>query len=588
MWIDDVKEKTPLRFTMAASRPFLPFAALASFAVVCAATADTLAPYAFKRIIDAVVGEAPGGAASAWRWVSIYLLLSIVLSSLFYRVSGLAGMRWSVGFRATATHALSSYITRHSIEYFSKRFAGAIGGKIGNASQAGKSIIESFLWEYLNFLVTFVVSVFLLFTTHLYVALLFSLWLFVIVPLNVYLGRKRVPRSAAAQREDTRTRARIIDVLTNIIAIHDFARRGFELEGIKDHARARYKAGLKNWRFGELAHAINNLAQLFFVGVIMAASVYFWNEGFITPGDLVLVLTLVIGIQGYVFHLGYAFNQFAEHYGEMKEALEEVFHPHEVVDIPFAPAFVEGTGEIVFKDVGFKYGETQIFSDLSLRIAPGEKVGLVGRSGAGKSTLIKLLTRQYDVTRGKILIDGQNIAAVSQESLREGIALVPQEPLLFHRTLRENIGYGHLTATEEEIRKAAKLAQAHDFIEHLPQKYETLVGERGIRLSGGERQRVAIARSFLKNAKILLLDEATSSLDSGSEAAIQKALYELMKRKTVIAIAHRLSTLRAMDRIIVLDGGTVVEDGTHEELLRLGGIYAELWSRQAGGFLQDN
>ena len=587
MWLDELHKKTPLRFVLTVSKPFWPFALVASLAVICAATADTLAPYAFKKIIDELAGQGANEIATLWWWAGAYIVLSAVISPLFYRVSGLSGMRWSVGFRATATHALSSYITHHSMEYFSKRFAGAIGGKVGNASQAGKSIIESFLWEYLNFIVTFIVSVSLLLTTHITVAAFFFLWLLIVVPLNIFLGRKRVPRSAAAQREDTHTRARIIDVLTNITAMHDFARRSFELEGIKEFAKRRYEAGIHSWKFGELTHAINNLTQLLFVAGIILTSLYLWGRGLVTPGDLVLILTLVVGIQGYVLHLGYAFNQFAEHYGEVKEALEEIFHPHEVVDVPLAPPLLSRKGDIVFEHVGFRYVNTDIFTDLSLTIRAGEKVGLVGRSGAGKSTLMKLLTRQYDVTSGNIRIDGQNIGRVAQESLRAAISLVPQEPLLFHRTLSENIRYGNLIAGEDDVKRAAKLAQAHDFITRMPQGYDTLVGERGIKLSGGERQRVAIARAFLKDAKILLLDEATSSLDSGSEASIQKALRELMKGKTVIAIAHRLSTLRAMDRIVVLDEGRIVEDGTHAELIKMGGIYAELWERQAGGFLQD-
>ena len=245
-------------------------------------------------------------------------------------------------------------------------------------------------------------------------------------------------------------------------------------------------------------------------------------------------------------------------------------------------------GAITFHDVTFAYGEREtIFDHLNLNIAPGEKVALVGHSGAGKTTVTKLLLRFLDVTGGAIEIDGQDIRAITQDDLRRSIGYVAQEPMLFHRTLRENISYGKPDATLEEIEEAARKAHAHEFIDKLPLKYDTLVGERGVKLSGGERQRVAIARAMLKNAPILVLDEATSALDSHSEALIQEALVEAMRGRTTIAIAHRLSTIKHMDRILVFDGGKVVEEGSHDTLIAQGGIYASLWSQQSGGFIAD-
>ncbi len=246
-------------------------------------------------------------------------------------------------------------------------------------------------------------------------------------------------------------------------------------------------------------------------------------------------------------------------------------------------------GLIEFKNTSFLYaeGNRNVLKDFSLTIPPGQKVGLVGKSGAGKSTLVKLLQRQYDLVDGEICIDGQNIADVTRESVHEAIAVVPQEPLLFHRTIKENIAYGKLDAKHEDIVHAARLAYVHEFVERMQHSYETLVGERGVKLSGGERQRIALARAILKSSRILVLDEATSSLDSESEAVIQKALHTLMEGKTVIAIAHRLSTLKEMDRIIVIEEGKIVQDGSHGELLKQKGIYADLWLHQSGGYLQD-
>ncbi|MEK7135414.1 MAG: ATP-binding cassette domain-containing protein, partial [Patescibacteria group bacterium] len=286
--------------------------------------------------------------------------------------------------------------------------------------------------------------------------------------------------------------------------------------------------------------------------------------------------------------LGQQFNSFADNLSTIRESLNEIIVDHEVVDIRGAKDLNIVNGEIRFENISFNYGDREIFKDLSLSIKAGERIGLIGKSGAGKSTLVKLLTRQYDLNGGHIMVDSQDISHAQQESLREAIATVPQEPLLFHRTIKENISYGNPSASEGEIIIAANQAQAHNFISAIPTGYETLVGERGIKLSGGEKQRVAIARAFLKKSKILLLDEATSALDSESEILIQQALEKLMEGKTVIAIAHRLSTLRAMDRLIVMDGGRIVEDGSHEELIKKGGIYAGLWSHQAGGFIKED
>ena len=262
--------------------------------------------------------------------------------------------------------------------------------------------------------------------------------------------------------------------------------------------------------------------------------------------------------------------------------------PHGITNCPTAKELSLSQGGIALEHVGVSYGTRTVFNNLTLTVKGGERLGIVGSSGAGKTTLVSLLLRQQDVHEGLITIDGQNIRKVTLDSLRRAVATVPQEPLLFHRTLRENIAYGAPGATDEEVFEAARRAQAHEFIVEFPDGYDTLVGERGVKLSGGQRQRVAIARAILKSAPVLVLDEATSSLDSESEAAIQTALHTLMENKTVIAIAHRLSTIKEMDRIIVLDGGRIVQDGSHDELLKeVSGIYAKLWNRQAGGFLQD-
>lgn len=284
---------------------------------------------------------------------------------------------------------------------------------------------------------------------------------------------------------------------------------------------------------------------------------------------------------------GQALNRFIREYGNIEEGLKEILVDHEIVDAKDAAELVADKGEIIWDNVTFEYGANKVFDDFNLNIKPGERIGLVGPSGAGKTTFVSLLLRQHEISNGAIKIDGQDISKATQDSLRSAISVVPQEPLLFHRSIRENIAYGNPYATDEEIIEVAKKAQAHEFISSLPEGYNTLVGERGIKLSGGQKQRVAIARAMLKDSPILVLDEATSALDSESEVAIQEALHVLMEGKTVIAIAHRLSTLREMDRILVLESGKIVEDGKHDVLAKAGGTYQRLWEHQAGGFVGE-
>jgi ATP-binding cassette subfamily B protein len=313
-----------------------------------------------------------------------------------------------------------------------------------------------------------------------------------------------------------------------------------------------------------------------------------FKQGSVTPGDFVLLTTINIAIIGDLWQLSRNIIKFSEYSGNIKQGLSVVLAPHDIQDKTDATVLSLTKGQITFDDVTFHYKHTNpLFKNLSLTIEPGQKVGLVGYSGGGKTTFANLVLRLYEVTDGCIRIDGQAIQNVTQDSLHAHIGMIPQDPSLFHRTLMENIRYGNMEATDADVREAAKRAHAHDFIVNLPDGYASLVGERGVKLSGGQRQRIAIARAILKNAPILFLDEATSQLDSMTERDIQDSLWTLMQDKTTIVIAHRLSTLLHMDRILVFDRGKIVEDGTHEQLLNNTGLYKTLWDTQVGGFLPD-
>lgn len=590
-WIDSIgSARTPLRFFFLVSKPYLRFAVISSLCVIGASFLNVFSNYLFKLIVDNLtLGPQGGGVTLVWFWTGVYVF-GIAAQAAFWRISGFAGMRWSVGLRATAGYLLSFYVTQHSIDYFHGRFGGAIGGKIGNAAESLKKIAEGYLWGHLDLFVALGTGVVLTFVTSPLLGWIFLSWTAGVTSVSYFMARKRAVFSSAATNEDTRVRGRIIDMVTNIAAVQDFARRTHELLLLQPFLLARYRAGIRNWTHGEISRILVNIFQVVFIALISFASIYIWTTGALSVGDIVLILTLTISLSYRVEELGRALSDFGERYGEIQSSLDDILITYSVQDAPKARALVVTEGAIEFKNASFVYvdGKRSVLNDFSLTIPAGQKVGLVGKSGAGKSTLLKLLLRQYDVASGEIVIDGKNIAQVTQESLRAAIATVPQEPLLFHRTIKENIAYGKPDATQKEIEKAATLAYAHDFIEKLPHKYDTLVGERGVKLSGGERQRVALARALLKDAKILILDEATSSLDSESEAAIQEALHALMEGKTVIAIAHRLSTLKEMDRIVVLQEGKIIEDGSHVELLKKGGVYAGLWEHQSGGYLQED
>jgi ATP-binding cassette subfamily B protein len=378
----------------------------------------------------------------------------------------------------------------------------------------------------------------------------------------------------------------LADGITNAITIKLFTGLSHEKGLYKEVTEKQRKLRRFSWNLGEIMDAIQGMMMIIIEFVIMYFAIDLYQNGQLTIGDFALIQGYLISFFMVLWDIGRAVRYVFEALANADEMVEILNTPHEVQDVRNAKELQVDKGRITFENVFFSYSKTRrILKGMDLEIKPSEKIALVGPSGAGKSTITKLLFRFYDVERGKIRIDDQRINKVTQESLRENLALVPQEPILFHRTIMDNIRYGRRDATDEEVIEAAKKAHAHEFIENLPEGYDTFVGERGVKLSGGERQRVAIARAILKDAPILVLDEATSSLDSESEALIQDALETLMKDKTTIVIAHRLSTIMKMDRIIVVEDGKVSMTGTHKQLLaRKDNIYKKLWEIQAGGF----
>ncbi|MDB5539858.1 MAG: multidrug transporter ATP-binding protein [Devosia sp.] len=484
------------------------------------------------------------------------------------------------------------YLLRQSMSYFQDEFAGRIGAKLMQTALAVREVVMKLLDVTVFVAVYFAGAVVLAALSDPWLAVPFLVWLAAYVALLCYY----VPRlgKVAEAQADARSlmTGRIVDSYTNIATVKLFSHSHRE-EAYAHEAMDQFMGTVhKQMRMFALLQIVIPLMNNILLFAVMAVGINQWLNGSMTPGAIAVATALVLRFQGMSQWVMWEMSQLFENIGIVRDGISSISLPRVVADPPGAKPIGRVKGDIRFEDVSFHYGKKAgVIQHLDLAIRPGEKIGLVGRSGAGKSTIVNLLLRFYDRESGVISIDGTDIASVQQDTLREQIGVVTQDTSLLHRSVRENILYGRPDATEEEMLAAARLAEADAFIEGLSdfkgrKGYDAHVGERGVKLSGGQRQRIAIARVLLKNAPILVLDEATSALDSEVEAAIQDQLHLLMRDKTVIAIAHRLSTIAAMDRLVVIDEGRIVEQGTHAELLDLGGTYAKLWARQSGGFLE--
>jgi ATP-binding cassette subfamily B protein len=547
-------------------------------------------PYSLKMIVDALSLHSPGDnifiavAPALWvgggAWITLLLIL---------RLEG-----WWQGyvmprFQADVRMSVLEYLSRQSYHYFTNQMAGSLANKVNDLPRALDSIFNIITWYWIAAIASIVVALILMCTINYWFAVVMIIWIMVQLFIS-YRFSKTVDSYSVENAEDkSELSGKIVDSLSNSNAVKLFARSKDELDYISLSQKKEQGSNKRLTIYMNIFRIYLDIPVTIMLVVMVGLLLHFWQQSKITTGDLVFIFNVSFAIMTQIWYLCHAMAELFREIGIARQAIALLSAPIEVKDVPDAKALNVVAGKIEFDNVTFHYNQgKKVFENKSVIIQPGERVGLVGFSGSGKTTFIHLILRLFNVESGKILIDGQDISQVTQDSLRSAISMIPQDTTLFHRTIIENIRYGNLDATDEQVITASKRACCDEFISLLSEGYNTMVGERGIKLSGGQRQRIAIARAVLKNTKILILDEATSQLDSLTEEAIQNSLWELMEAKTSIVIAHRLSTLLHMDRILVFEAGKIVEDGSHDELLAKNGLYKSMWDAQVGGFLPES
>lgn len=588
--------KSLVRFCLYYSRGMWPWIACAAVLMACVALVEVWLFSFLGNIVNWLSEQDKESFLATEGWKLIGMAAVIMGLPLLVFIHSLLNFQVLMGnYPMRIRWLVHRYLLKQSMSFYQEEFAGRIATKLMQTALAVRECVIKMI-DVLNYVtVYFIGTLFILGSADRRLMLPLLVW----IVAYVFMLRFFVPLMGKVSQLQADARSimtgRIVDAYTNIQTVKLFSHSQRESDYAQESMQGFLGTVHKQMRlvtlFNTCLYLLNSLLLLSVAGL----SIYLWLSELISIGAVAVALGLVLRLSGMSQWIMWEVSSLFENIGTVKDGIGSISVAHEVQDQPNAPVLHASKGAIEFDHIDFHYGQTSgVIEGLKLSIKSGEKVGIVGRSGAGKSTLVNLLLRFYDVEKGRILIDGQAIHEVQQESLRANIGMVSQDTSLLHRSVRDNIAYGRPDASDEDVIEAAKRAKAHDFILGLKDikgrtGYDAQVGERGVKLSGGQRQRVAIARVMLKDAPILILDEATSALDSEVESAIQENLYKLMEGKTVIAIAHRLSTIAAMDRLIVMDKGQIIQMGTHDELVAQPGLYAQLWARQSGGFLgEDN
>lgn len=584
---ENTKSTLKIYWQHASKHPWLGLVVLLS--TVGAALTDVIAPLYYKKFFDALAGGEPGAVIAKILISILFIIAGLnLLQWIFWRISTYAAVYFQTEILADLSNTCFKYLHRHSHSFFNNNFVGSLVKRVNWFTRAFEGLADKATFNLLPLVVNIIVVIAVLTYKNAWLGLIMVIWLAIYLVINWFLVKYKLQFDIRRSAAESETTAVLADTVTNQSNVKLFGGYWREVNLYGQVVNKLRELRVLTWNLNNLTEAVQAFLMFVLELGIFYYGIMLWQKGQFTIGDFVLLQSYFLIVFSKIWDFGRIVRQIYQDLADAEEMTAILNTPHQIVDAPGAQPLTARAARIDFKDVSFNYHETrQIIKNFNLTISPGEKLGLVGSSGAGKTTIVKLLLRMYDLSGGKILVDGQNIAQVTQESLWQNISLVPQDPILFHRSLMENIRYGKPEASDEEVFTAAKLAHCHEFIIGFPEGYNTFVGERGVKLSGGERQRVAIARAILRGAPILVLDEATSSLDSESERLIQAALDNLMKGKTVIVIAHRLSTIMKMDRIVVVENGQIVEEGSHSALLKKhGGLYKKLWEFQAGGFLK--
>lgn len=566
------------------------FIALQCFALAWALD-NTGWPYAIKLFIDKIIAFT-GNKTEIWYYLMPVLFLWAglwIFIEVSFRLMGFTMARVFPRLEADVRMSMFDYVTGHSFDFFANHFSGNISNRVSDITQSLTRVLQLIMTLFIPAFLALLIAGTIFFTVNYLFALLLVGWAILHIGICFFAAKKCSALSESHSNSRSFLTGKIVDAFTNIINVKVFAKKRYEYDYIGKYQEEERKRHRATYIFIEKIKIALGISAFIFPEVLITwLIIHSWQQGSISVGDMVLIINTTWNIQLLAWIAGLELPNLFKEIGVCQQALRIIQMEHDIKDKPDAKQLTVQKGAIKFDAVTFNYLKGgYVFEKLSVDIEPGSKVGLVGFSGSGKTTFVNLIMRFFDIESGKISIDGTDICDVTTDSLRSQISMIPQDPSLFHRTLRENICYGKTNATELEMIEASKYANCHDFITAMDEGYEALVGERGVKLSGGQRQRVAIARAILENAPILILDEATSALDSVTEKRIQDALHYLMEGKTTVVIAHRLSTLAKMDRIIVFNKGCIVEDGTHESLLNHKGHYAKMWHMQAGGFLPD-